>query len=277
VRIADIKIGEKTADDIPIQLITSSDTAAGVEPVACGGGDPADNLDDPSATGINGIIGIGNWQQDCGTYCTLTTGIYYRCVNGTCADTTVTLAQQLQNPIAKFASDNNGSIIDLPVVPSTGATSVNGSLIFGINTRSNNSLGNATRHFIQNNGRISTVYNGSTYSQSFIDSGSNGLYFPNLDAPFIDECTDPQLDDFYCPASTITRNATIFGAPPSANRTISFEIANTAALNGALKAHRNLGGRYDGGFAWGLPFFYGRDVYTAIQGQPGISAPYVAF
>jgi hypothetical protein len=34
-----------------------------------------------------------------------------------------------------------------------------------------------------------------------------------------------------------------------------------------------------GGFAWGLPFFFGRTVFTAIDGQttPGGVGPYFAF
>jgi hypothetical protein len=40
-----------------------------------------------------------------------------------------------------------------------------------------------------------------------------------------------------------------------------------------------LGGTFSGGFDWGLPFFFGRNVFVAIQGQstPGGTAPYWAY
>ena len=46
----------------------------------------------------------------------------------------------------------------------------------------------------------------------------------------------------------------------------------------------NLGGPANGSFFdWGLPFFYGRTVYTAIEGKPvsqggqSLSGPFYAF
>ena len=63
--------------------------------------------------------------------------------NANCEVTTVSVSNQLQNPIVLFPTDNNGVIIQLRSV--TGAqTSVSGSLIFGIGTQSNNALGSAT-------------------------------------------------------------------------------------------------------------------------------------
>jgi len=40
-----------------------------------------------------------------------------------------------------------------------------------------------------------------------------------------------------------------------------------------------LGGPNPGTFDWGLPFFYGLNVYTAIEGQntPAGTGPYVAY
>ncbi|MFX8377738.1 DUF3443 family protein, partial [Acinetobacter baumannii] len=48
--------------------------------------------------------------------------------------------QQLPNPVAAFATDNNGTIIALPAVPQRGATSVSGTVTFGIGTQADNSL-----------------------------------------------------------------------------------------------------------------------------------------
>ena len=59
----------------------------------------------------------------------------------------VTAAQQVPNPVSLFTStgDDNGVLIQLPSVPNGGsAPPLNGSLIFGIGTESNNALGSAT-------------------------------------------------------------------------------------------------------------------------------------
>jgi hypothetical protein len=278
--IADIKIGSKTAEDVPIQLVTNA-SSIGAAPATCGSGNPNDNLDTTAELGGNGIIGIGHFQQDCGLICEMfAVEVYYRCSSSgggsSCIDTTLPAAWQLQNPIAKFSSDNNGSLIELPAVGDNGAASVTGSLIFGINTRSNNQLGSANPQYLQIiNGYyvnyISTTYKGVTYQNSFIDSGSNGLYFPDNT---LQRCASP-LNDFYC--QTYTGQATIFGRAPSISRAANFSLADLNSLNGNFSAFKNIGGFYSGGFDWGLPFFYGRKVYTAIEGQPNISAPYVAF
>ena len=46
-----------------------------------------------------------------------------------------------------------------------------------------------------------------------------------------------------------------------------------------LAVFGELGGPNAGSFDWGLPFFYGRAVFTAIEGQstPGGAGPYWAF
>ena len=67
---------------------------------------------------------------------------YFACPGGTsCARTAVPLAQQVANPVAKFAVDNNGVIVQMPPMPDTGAPSATGTLVFGIGTQSNNALG----------------------------------------------------------------------------------------------------------------------------------------
>ena len=62
-------------------------------------------------------------------------------------------------------------------------SNVPGSLIFGIGTQSNNGLGSATVYDVPssgtNAGDFTTIFNGTSYPASFIDSGSNGLFFLN--------------------------------------------------------------------------------------------------
>jgi hypothetical protein len=71
------------------------------------------------------------------------------------------------------------------------------------------------------------------------------------------------------------------GAPGKA---VSFSIANATALlqnQPSFSAYDNLGGPAvaGAGFDWGLPFFYGRKVFVAIEGQstPGGVGPFFAF
>jgi Protein of unknown function (DUF3443) len=86
------------------------------------------------------------------------------------------LAQQVQNPVTLFAADNNGVIVELPAV-SVPETSVSGSLVFGIGTQSNNGLNGAIVYSVDANGNFITTYKGQSHNTSFIDSGSNAIFF----------------------------------------------------------------------------------------------------
>lgn len=259
VRVADVKLGSYTAGAIPVQVI--GDVGSNSEPASCGGGSSADNLSTVASMGGNGIIGIGYFREDCGLYCEFIAGndVYFSCNNATCTQTVAALDIQLQNPIAHFPSENNGVILDLPAVPSTGAASVTGSMIFGINTRSNNSLSGRTVFTTSSSGLIRTRYKNTDYSYSFIDSGSNGLFFPDSSIP-----TCSQSTGFYCPSSTLSLSGTIYGQNNN-SQTISFNVANADSLNGNLNAFNNLAGNLTGAFDWGLPFFFGRRVYTGFE------------
>jgi hypothetical protein len=70
----------------------------------------------------------------------------------------------------------------------------------------------------------------------------------------------------------------------SANATVDFSVANADSLfdsNPTGVAFVNLAApnSLSDSFDFGLPFFYGRNVFTAIAGQstPGGDGPYVAF
>ena len=86
-------------------------------------------------------------------------------------------ASQVPNPVTKFAKDNNGTIIQLPSVANAGAATVTGTLTFGIDTQSNNASGTETVMTVNDMAELTIVFNGTNWTQSFIDSGSNGIYF----------------------------------------------------------------------------------------------------
>jgi hypothetical protein len=187
------------------------------------------------------------------------------------------LAQQVQNPVPLFSTDNNGVIIELPAV-SGGEPSTTGSLVFGIGTQSNNALGGATVYASDASGNFTTTYKSVAYPSSFIDSGSNGFFFLDSSTAGIPDCSD--ATGFYCPGSTVNLSAKNQGTNGSSG-TVSFSIANADTLfaNQADFVYGDLGGQFSGAFDWGLPFFFGRNVFVAIQGQsaPGGTAPYWAY
>ncbi len=116
VQTADIKIASETASAVPVQVM--SDAAFPV-PGACSnmGLQPIDTV---AALGANGLLGVGLANQDCGPACapgtTSNPNLYYECPTTGCVATTEALAQQVANPVATFASDNNGVVIELPAV-----------------------------------------------------------------------------------------------------------------------------------------------------------------
>jgi len=279
VQSVDMTIAGEHANSLPIQVIGSPNFSN--IPASCSSSGPPEN--DLLSLGANGIVGVGSFAQDCGTACTLNDasnpGLYYTCPNTGCQITAESLANQVQNPVALFASDNNGVILELPSV-SGSETSVSGSLIFGIGTQSNNALGSATVYTIDStSGNFTTVYHGTTYTDaSFIDSGSNAIYFLDTNTTGFPVCTDANF--WYCPSSTQSLSATNQGAN-GATGSVDFVVGNadTLTANAANAAVNGLAGPNSGSFDWGLPFFFGRSVYTAIEGRstPGGVGPYWAF
>jgi Protein of unknown function (DUF3443) len=262
VQTADIEIANEKASSAPVQIIGTNIAV----PQGCTDfGLPSSNTLD--TLGANGIIGVGLFVQDCGGYCEQVQtaagnpNIYYQCASSECQAIGESLSLQVPNPVTLFATDNNGVIIELPNV-SGGEPSLSGSLVFGIGTESNNALGGATVYTADSSGSFTTTYSGTAYSGSFIDSGSNGLFFPST----ITECaSNSDASGFYCPSATENLSASNQGVNGSTG-TVNFSIANAVTLFDSNDyVFNNLGGPASGYFDWGLPFFYGQNVFTGIQ------------
>jgi hypothetical protein len=202
------------------------------------------------------------------------------------------MTDQLPNPANLFATDNNGVIVELPAVSATGKVEpVQGTLVFGIGTRSNNGLGGARKLLMCDGsntsatctlngqtlaGTVSASLNGTTYVASYLDSGSNANFFPTS----IPSCPAPN-DGFLCPASTTTENATLTGTD-GLMVAADFDVANANSLfsptpctPNCLVGFSNLAGDSAGSpnsLDLGLSFFFGRNVFTGIE--PG---PYFAY
>jgi hypothetical protein len=229
--------------------------------------------------GANGILGLGPFLEDCGAACeqalgpnSVNPGLYYACGStaaGGCAETAVPGGSQVSHPVAGFAVDNNGSIIELPAIADAGAPGVSGSLVFGIGTQTNNGLGTATVLTVDDRGGFTTNYPvGGPGYEGFIDSGSNGLYFLDSSTTGIPTCPDPAAS-YYCPSERLELSAETVGQNGVPIRT-DFGVANAETLfaNATYIAFADLAGPVQGSlFDWGLPFFYGKSIFTAIEGQ----------
>jgi len=278
VKVADLSIAGEKAGSLPIQVI--GDASFPTIPASCSNSGPPENT--VMAFGANGLLGVGLFLQDCGAGCAQSAipGTYYSCRANGCVPVATTLNKQLQNPVALFSSDNNGVVIQLPALPAAGAVTANGSLIFGIGTQSNNALGGAVVLGVDpNTGLIVTSFGGASYPDSYIDSGSSLLFFGTSTYPI---CTGPARG-LYCPPSTHALSATLQGINRGTS-TVNFSVANADQLFNANPTFNAFTGiaapnADAASFAWGLPFFFGRSVYTAIETRstPGGTGPYVAF
>jgi hypothetical protein len=276
---ADVQLAGEKAAAVPIQLVGAPGFADA--PSDCSNGGSAAHTAD--ALSGHGLLGLGVFRQDCGPACSPggvspPPPVYYSCSGPSCSTAAVPLGSQLQNPVWRFPQDNNGFQVSLPAVPPTGAVTTAGSLIFGIGTQANNGLGSARVYTTDDSGNFTTTFDGVDYSGSYLDTGSNGLYF--LDDSTIGLPACPGEDSGWsCPPSTVDYTATNRGANGT-SRSISFSIANAERLfstgNNALA---NLGGPDSGEFDWGLPFFFGRTTFIGIEGQRSSAGagPYWAY
>jgi len=240
VRSADFQVGGESVSGMPLQVIADSGVFSATPPASCtsGGGT---NINSVQALSANGIIGISVTTTDCGAFCETAGGfaaaIYYDCPTSGCSSVIARNAatsapyQQLPNPVAAMAVDNNGTILELPSVPSSGEASATGTLYFGIGTQTNNGLGSATPVSVstaltgQNEHGVGVAF--TLYNAQTLFAGSNSAV-PGV------------------------------GANPNAISTFT---------------------AFPTSFDYGLPFFFGRNVYTALEGRTAGSTtgPYFAF
>lgn len=256
VRKADIKLGEKVASSIPVQIVGDTTSPYNNVPSACS--NLGSNYGTVSALGANGILGLGLWANDCPA-CTSSAApmIYYSCTTSSCTSVAVAAASQVTNPATKFASDNNGISITLPAVSASGATSLTGTLTFGIGTQTNNGLGSAQIYPANAYGDFTVTYKGKSYANSFIDSGSNGLFFDDSSIP---QCS--YNTDFYCPATSTPLTFTTSGR----NINLTLENADTSITSSTVAINIGAPLGMSTSIDLGLPFFFGRTVFVGFNG-----------
>jgi Protein of unknown function (DUF3443) len=317
---ADVQIGGESASNVPIQVMGDSSFENEIPSGCSSMGSEEDTV---AAFGANGIIGVGPFAQDCGSGCVLSNSTYaqnptyFACPAGgmspsDCQATGPSLDQQVTNPVADFTStgDDNGVIVQLAsVADPDGAATASGYLVFGIGTQSNNGMGSATvLTGNEDDGDITTTYNGNMLQYSFLDTGSNAYYFDAGNTTTLPDCPASGsgsggsgfTSTWLCPTSEQSISLTNTGQNGTTSN-VSIKIYNANTLfnedNGTYTAFDDLGAdtgsqttycntfdlttaaNGDCYFDLGLPFFFGRNVYVAIAGAntPDGEGPYFAY
>ena len=283
VALALVQVTGEIASSIPVQVIMPSNFSAA--PAACTSRTPGGALSTISTLKANGILGIGLWATDCGSACAPGGGrqnVYFSCPAAGCGTIAVATSQQVTNPVTAFPNDNNGSIIAFPPVFSSGSPTATGTVTFGIGTQSNNAVTGVTVYAVttsgSNPGSFVSTFNGTPYPGS-ISSVANANYFLSSAITGYPSCPS---SGFYCPSADQTVSVTN-GGTNGTSGTVTFIVGNGDSLvSSGNFALSNLADRGDGrtsGFLFGIPFFYGRVVYTAINGAntPGGAGPYFAY
>lgn len=274
MNLTDVVWGGETAKSVPFQIIDDSQPQVGI-PASC---DATGSYFDFIAAGQNAIIGVRNSVFDADTN--------YTCVNGTCNPVTnLPESMLIASPVIRMPVDNNGVLLQFPNIPANGATSFTGTLTFGINTQSNNTVKSNVNLLYTRDSLFNASYNNTNYQGTF-DSGTPFIIFSDNTLPL---CTG-EFEGFYCPSSPMQINA-VFTSYDGRNQVnSSYPLANPAIYWGNAIAGNTLlpyagapcagcESFADSIFLWGLPYFYGKTVYSIFPGAMvnGESAPALGF
>jgi uncharacterized ParB-like nuclease family protein len=254
VRIATIRMGSMSVNQVPIQVLSDPNFASATTPTTtgttttsvCGN---ATSSSSEQQFGAKGVLGIGLFRNDGQSY--------YTCTSSSC--TLVTPPQQVANPVTALASGyNNGVILSMPAVSSV-QTSAIGVLTFGLDTQSDNALDGYTVLPTSTSGDITVTMNGTRYPQSFIDSGSNTNF---LDLPGV----SPDANGFYAPAQPISYPTTLSAGGASYASTITVAAVGTQTLGTAVFPYLAAPSGTTQALDLGLPYFYGKSIAYAVDG-----------
>ncbi|ARP94026.1 DUF3443 family protein [Bordetella genomosp. 13] len=277
VRNADVRMASQVAQNVPIHVWSDPGLPAS-SPAACQLNSSMDTVAD---LGGNGILGVGVAPADCPGCSIAASGqFYYSCTGAVCTPAIQPLANQIGNPVSRFADHNNGIVLQMEPIGSGGKSVATGTLVFGVDTAANNVLAGrgATVLRTDGSGGFEAVYKG-VRMRAFTDSGSNGYFFGDADLPH-----SRISPDFYAPEATQSLSLWVLDRNAAAGTTgaeLRFDVANADSLFATGNAaFNNLAGDVPGAFDLGLPFFYGRHVYYGLTGRAsagGGSGPYVGY
>ena len=268
---ASLQMASETTAALPVQVIGASDLPA-ASATPCNS--PGPDVGTLQGIGGNGLLGIGPFVGDAGTY--------YACSAGVCtALAGPPSGERVVNPVASIVNttDTNGVVLQMPAVPDAGAPLAYGTLSFGVDTQADNATSGLAAIPLDSSGYLVVTAMGTAYPQSFTDSGSN-FYF----APFGSSIpTDSQ--QHFIPSSLLTLPITLASAGGAAYPTSlqsQMLIDNYSSMNFAVNlAFNDIGAAISSGSLGvdlGMPFFYGKRVAYVIDRQPSAlgSGPLVA-
>jgi hypothetical protein len=298
-----VGLGKQKTGEIAIQVI-EDDPNAPMQPTAdCIKAADNNILASGGALGSNGILGIGSTNLDCGSVCLDASYLanntfvqYYGCpTNATSSANCSTSAGvdaplQVSNPVSAFINKSyrDGIVLVMPAVTNPGAASASGELIFGLDTQPNNTVPAAAKKvmlgvdvnnmdaYLNITTQLTRGTNVQTFNSSYLDTGTNGLFFNDTSPSPIARCTG---STWYCPPSLLTLDAVLSdGGSTSQNSVgVQFQVANAEALfstsNTAFSGASGAAPAGSTAFAWGMPFFYGKKVYMSIWDITSFSSP----
>jgi hypothetical protein len=305
VALADVTLAGEVASKVPIQVLDDTNSSAPAPTTSICGANTGSVHNDVPTLLANGILGVGVFAQDCGTQCVSPASpldFYYGCTAtaaGVCTVENIALASQVTNPVAFFAADNNGVIVNLPNLQNAnGDATVTGEIIFGLGTQTDNALPATALTVLgadTTTGDFTATYSkttvpGTTVLPALIDSGTDDYAFADTD-PNMATCTATPPNNaawvgYYCPIvapqalSAINTGATSAAVPSVVSSPVQFAIADPNSFVATATAFINLGGGQGSArFTWGMPFFYGRKVYVGIEGKASgtYTGPYYAY
>ena len=327
VKVADVQMAGESASNVPVQVIGdpayehtsgSGSTAVSEIPTACSGTGPQE--DTVATFGANAVLGIGPFADDCGSDCALPASdasnpaYYYECPasswspSNLCSEAAVAESAQVTDPVTGFQADHNGVIVELPTA-TEGASTLTGTLIFGIGTEGNNTYSAKTLLTANpSSGTFTTEYTTQGGTQQFLpysifDTGSNAYYFADDSIPSVSACSSypgydsSNPDTWFCPGSELKLSATNTGQNGTQS-TVAFSIGNAYTLfqqySGSIfddlgassgsqdtncATQSTAATHNDCSFDFGFPFFIGRSVYIAFAGANTSegTGPYFAY
>jgi hypothetical protein len=243
------------ANNIPFQIIDANFAQSAT---LCNDGEVDES---PATAGFNGILGVGFFAQDCGPGCAnnVNNGLYFSCTGNSCTDTAMPLSGQTTNPVPFLSTHNNGYVIALPPVSPSGATSVEGVWILGIETATNNQPypGINTITTSSNYGYSQAIYQTRT-TYGLLDTGTNGYAFF--------DSTLPTCNRFYCVTGSFT--VSMLGYNNLAIQ-VPFNLVNLNSLSNSKNVFNNIAFQLeaeDNIFILGLPFFLGKVIFFGVEG-----------
>ena len=296
-RIATVKMAGEVAANIPVTVAGDTSIPANA-PAGC-----AATMQNAIAglPEFKGILGIGPQETDCGSSCAQSTSsqMYFSCqggATGSCTGTTMPVAMQTPNPVSRFLTDNNGTVLSFPAVASAQG-SMEGTLTFGLGTQANNAISSLQVYRSTVPGLDFPLLAGNVNGAAsfvFLDTGTNAYSLAQTGSPVV--LNKPpsmqaisglavcgQAGGPYCPPAPVSLQIRLNGSNGNPTSWQTIHLADpTLAFQQNLAVIPSLAFQnsdFPGYSILGLPFYFGRTVATAISGSttPYGVGPFWAF